>query len=466
MSLWRALSILAVTAVLLLVVRQGRRPSVTRAIAPLAGPEIRVKVLAAPALFCGFPGAVELTSLEDGRVLYRGELPLPCAVRLEGRELEISGRRFPGGLRLAPLGGSPSGLRSDGWGRAFRKSPDPGGQGVAYPAAERSDGAESAAVWQETVAVLRERLLQPFFLVAVAGSSAPPGSYRGALEIRPGEADIEAVNALNLEAYLAGVVASEVPARAALEALKAQAVACRTYALYSLRLAERQGRRGIFSAGPSFQVYRGLETEHPRVLEALEETRGEVLTYLGRLFRSYFHSACGGQTARACLVFDEPDIPPLGGVSCGGGCDSSRRARWSSVLTRSDLDRAVRREVARRHRKLALGRVRGVEVAETGPDGRVRYVRVNHELGSFEWNADRFRRAVEAVKPGRIHSTYFRILTHSAGRTGEDGVVVEGRGWGHGVGLCQFGCMKRGREQGYREVLALYYPKSAIRKAY
>src|SRR5690606_34516119 len=86
-----------------------------------------------------------------------------------------------------------------------------------------------------------------------------------------------------------------------------------------------------------------------------------------------------------------------------------------------------------------IGAVENVEVAEVGPDARVRYVRIDHSLGSVEWRADVFR---SRVAPSQIHSTCFRIRAGSS--PGE--IVVSGRGWGHGVGMCQIGASNLARE--------------------
>ncbi|MCZ6794958.1 MAG: SpoIID/LytB domain-containing protein [Planctomycetota bacterium] len=452
---WRAIVFLTVTALVLLLGRSRHGPSFTGPGPPLGGPEIRVQVVAAPVLVFAAAGPVRVVSLEESRVLYRGELPAPCLVESDGRELVVAGRRFPGAIRIQPLGGEP-GLGEDGFpagGRALAVGTD-------LPAGSRRGVAALEARWRKQIAALRAAG-RSVFLVSPAGDAAPPRAYRGALELRPGEGVVEAVNALPLEAYLAGVIGSEIPARAPLEAVKAQCVASRTYALYALRRAKTRGRPGVFSSGPDFQVYRGLETEHPRVIRALRATHGEVLTYLGRLFRSYYHSTCGGQTARASLAFGEPDIPPLGGVSCEGSCDGSRFARWECRLDREKISTALRRRIGKRTRgaSLAVGTLRSLELAETGADGRARYVRFEHDLGSLEWSAERFRRA---VAPGCIRSTYFRVVEAET----DGDYVVEGRGWGHGVGLCQVGCMKRGQTDSYRRILGHYYPRSEFRGAY
>ncbi len=435
------------------------------------GPEIRIRLVTASALLVSFPGEVDVISLDDRRPLYRSRLPSPCPVTVRDGMLEIGGRRFSTPVRL---------VYRDGSDRSAGKAVESGEAALAA----RDDGKAGTAVAGRAVALaepasetsegeLREAWLHPTngdrrtFLIATTDPGDEPRRYRGALDLYPRDGKsgkdgkLVAVNALDLETYLAGVIAEEMPAQYSFEALKAQVVASRTYALYSLRLAERQGRSGVFSAGTVFQVYRGVSAEHPRVLQALEQTRGQVLTYLGRLFRAYFHSTCGGQTAAAALAFDEPDIPPLGGTWCGA-CEDTKFSHWRTPLAVEILDAAVRRRLARVGSGMGVGELRGLEVSDTGPDGRVRYVRVDHSLGSFEWRADRFQRQIEAVARGTIRSTRFHI---DRGEKAGD-YVVEGRGWGHGVGLCQVGAGRLAKTMDYPEILGRYYPKSGLRKAY
>jgi stage II sporulation protein D len=217
----------------------------------------------------------------------------------------------------------------------------------------------------------------------------------------------------------------------------------------------------VFSCDTSFQVYGGLAGEHPRVSAVLRDTCGEALTYGDRLFPSYFHSTCGGQTARASLVFGEPPIPPLEGARCGG-CDGTRYSRWESEVDAASVEKAIRLRIEQRSAPIDMGRLLALEVAETGPDGRVSYVRIEHERGSFEWRADRLRLQMAQVVPGAIRSTAFAVESKPDGSS----FVFRGSGWGHGVGLCQVGCRRLAEKWTYREILAHYYPSSQLETVY
>jgi stage II sporulation protein D len=145
---------------------------------------------------------------------------------------------------------------------------------------------------------------------------ADASPYRGILEVRPAEAGrITVVNTVHLEDYLRGVVPNELSPQAfpRIEALKAQAVAARTYALAHVG---DYGARGYdVCATASCQVYRGAQSELPLTDRAVEETRGIVATWRGRAINAYYTSTCGGHTEDGAPIFDD-DAPYLRGVAC------------------------------------------------------------------------------------------------------------------------------------------------------
>jgi peptidoglycan hydrolase-like amidase/cell division septation protein DedD len=160
--------------------------------------------------------------------------------------------------------------------------------------------------------------------------SADGMPYRGVAEVRPGDSGLTVVNVVNLEDYLKGVVPNELSPDAfpQLEALKAQAVAARTYVL--------RNRGGYASKGydicatPSCQVYRGQSTERPMSTQAVDETRGTIATYQGALINALYTSTCGGHTETGSNIFEGEDVPYLVGVSC-----APEREAWATIHTTS-----------------------------------------------------------------------------------------------------------------------------------
>jgi len=270
--------------------------------------------------------------------------------------------------------------------------------------------------------------------------------YEGDLSFswKPGEG-IQIVNRVDLETYLLGVLGGEMPASWPLEALKAQAVAARTYAVFETS----RGRRPAFDLfdDTRSQVYIGLPggPHAGRIREAVRDTRGEILVHRGRPVHAFFHSTCGGHTESASRVFGTAGIPPLRGVPCGA-CDASPAFRWEAEMPKKTLARS-----------LGLAGVKEIRAVEPGPSGRCRRVAVRAAGGERVFPAGDFRRKVGTTV---LKSTAFEaeIL--------EETVRFRGRGFGHGVGLCQWGARglaKRGK--GHLEILEHYYPGAVILQA-
>ncbi len=164
-------------------------------------------------------------------------------------------------------------------------------------------------------------------------------AVRGEIELRPGAAGVAVINVLNLEAYLRGVVPAEMGPRAfpLLEALKAQAVAARTYAV--AHLGEHAAEGYDLCDSPACQAYEGVEAERPLTDRAVRETDGEVVTYQGRPIDAMYHSTCAGHTEDGGALFPARAAPYLKGVPCRGERTlaagvSSPRGPWLGPVER------------------------------------------------------------------------------------------------------------------------------------
>ena len=190
--------------------------------------------------------------------------------------------------------------------------------------------------------------------------------YRGRLQFLVRSGQVQVVNHLGIETYLASVVGSEMPHRWPLPALQAQAVAARTYAL------RQRGKAGDFDvkATVSSQVYRGVESETPSTIEAVESTRSLVLVHAGRLINAVFHSSSGGATEPSGEVW-RSQLPYL--VSVADHDQHSPVHRWNKRFDDDQL-RDLFRET---------GGVKRLQVLKTSSTGRVRTARVQGPLGSL-----------------------------------------------------------------------------------
>lgn len=266
--------------------------------------------------------------------------------------------------------------------------------------------------------------------------------YRGIIEIRRTPSGrLTAINELAIEEYLYGVLKLEVSPQWPLEALKAQAVASRTIAFYSLGRYAREG----FDVRPTTetQVYGGVSAEDARTSAAVEATRGEIMTFADRPIFAAFHSDSGGHTESSEYVWGGRYFY-LKGVSDPHSAGAASQ-RW---VVRIDL--SVFEERLRRAGKPISG-VTGIEITETTPSGRAQSVRVTLENGTQIFKGTELR----SLLGGELKSTLFSVRHVPEGSAA---VLFTGRGSGHGVGMSQWGA--RGLAQlgrTYQEILRYYY---------
>ncbi len=275
--------------------------------------------------------------------------------------------------------------------------------------------------------------------------------YAGGLILRGNGTEITAINLVTLEDYVLGVLYAEMPERFANEALRAQAVVSRSFALYHAQ----QGHELRDDQGS--QVYVGLELSDDTARRIVESTLGEVLTWNGAPFEAYFHSTCGGRTASARSVFGIQAPPPLCQSVVCDSCTSSPHFSWTRTLPRTDIDRFY---------KGAFGSNLRINIADRDEGGRALHFDIIANDGKSVDRpvADRFR---NDFNYGRALSKQLLSAWLTDVRVDKKNVTVSGRGFGHGVGLCQYGAgglAARGRD--YRSILNLYFPGAQITRLY
>jgi stage II sporulation protein D len=299
----------------------------------------------------------------------------------------------------------------------------------------------------------------------VDGGWSPETQYPGRFRLLArGDGQLDLVNLVDVERYVACVVANEVWPTFETEAYRAQAIAARTFVLY--QMSRRQSAAFDVVATQRSQVYRGIRTDQPgrRAAEAGRYTRGIVLTWsdgsTDRLFCTYYSAACGGMSQPAAIFGPENDIPPLSG---GVRCDYCRIApgdtyRWGPVRLRKE--EVLSRLVASYPNLTSLGDIQEITVSERTSSGRPVRLRITGSTGeSHDILAERFRLAIGGQE---IRSTDCRIRV-----TRRDVIFDKGRGFGHGLGLCQWG-MQGQAEAGKRagEILRYYYPGAKLTRVY
>lgn len=268
--------------------------------------------------------------------------------------------------------------------------------------------------------------------------------FRGQLKVLKGQSGLIVVNTVELEEYLYGVLRNEISTWWPMEALKAQAIAARTYAIY--QTIEARGKEYDVTADVSSQVYGGIFSEKWRTNRAIDLTKGEVLAYEGKIFPAYFHATCGGGTLDASYLW-KIDLPPLKGVKCDW-CKKSPHYSWERWVTLKEAQSKLEKA------GYMVGQILGIETVEKDPSGRILKMRIKGSYSTADILAKDFRRIIGT---DIIRSTNFKITIIS------DYLAFDGLGWGHGVGLCQWGAyyMSRAGKKA-DEILAFYYPGSAI----
>ena len=319
--------------------------------------------------------------------------------------------------------------------------------------------------------------------------------YRGAAEVRMNAAGtLAGVNVVPMEDYLRGVVPAELSPRLwpELEALKAQAVAARTYALSGLGKRASDGYDLLPTTAD--QVYAGVSAEQELSDQAVAETRAVVATYDGRLISALFSSTSGGHTASNEESFASEPVPYLRGLPDAqrgqavshvpslevfrahanatslraareGDFESdwSSRHRWTFEWSAEEISRVISAYATG-----DVGRVREINVLERGPSGRVLRIEYVTDAGTYVDTRDRIRSSLRYVTAsgqlGNLWSTLFYVEPVVDAASGETtGFRAYGGGFGHGVGLSQTGAVGMAEKRHtYDEILRHYYQGIAL----
>lgn len=264
--------------------------------------------------------------------------------------------------------------------------------------------------------------------------------YRGGLRVVAAQGRLLIVNVLDMEDYLRGVVPSEMQASWPLEALRAQAIAARSYLLASL---EPEADYDI-CATTDCQHYGGVAAEHPRSDQAVADTRGLVLTHSGRVATAYYHSDSGGMLASGAEVFGEAAsyLPAQADVSA-----PSPHRGWQFRLEPGQVAAALAA------RGLVLGQVTALRVLAYSSSGRVNSAEIIGQAGRAVLSGEEL---TDLLRGWGFKSTRFKMVSN---------LLAQGDGWGHGVGMSQYGA-KAMAEAGnrYSQILAFYYPETALQQ--
>lgn len=261
------------------------------------------------------------------------------------------------------------------------------------------------------------------------------------------DAQIVVIHSIPLDDYITGTVASEAPSSWPLEALEAQAIVARTYAVWKKYLDSDKNYH--MGATVLDQVYAGLKKVTPSISEAVQRTRGQVIVFGNRPIEAYFHSACGDKTASSKEVWGT-DIPYLRGTRCGF-CQKASKYRWRATINNRDLTSKLHGS--------GLPGVHSVAVPRNAKEARPTSIATRGSRGSKTISASKFR---ESIGYNALPSAWITRV-----EDGKGAIVFSGNGYGHGVGMCQWGAYGMAISgHSAKEIIEKYYPGTEIRHLY
>lgn len=299
--------------------------------------------------------------------------------------------------------------------------------------------------------------------------------YRGQLRIIvSGPGRFQVINTLDIEDYLRGVVPFEIGRHKSdvLEALKTQAVAARTYTVKRVLETKKENRPFDVYADIKDQVYKGISGEYLFSDRAIKETVGVTVFYKGNLTECYYSSTCGGRTSNIGEVWrDKPKRKYLSSVSDRGPkgdfCKSSKYHRWSYEWTYDDLNRMIKTYLPKELPEARnCGNLKKIKILKRTTSGRIAKLMIKTENGKYYVRGDRVRWVLRRKEnEGLIlYSANFEIEEEpQVGKSLR--YTAKGKGWGHGVGMCQVGALGMAR-QGYKyeQILKHYYKGVELKK--
>ena len=292
------------------------------------------------------------------------------------------------------------------------------------------------------------------FLITSSGNalSANNSLYSGSIILScDNDKNILLINEIELEKYLEGLISIELSSNWELSVMKVQAVVARSYALYH----KSQNGSGLYHLTSSVlhQLYGGIEHATDKTRRAVKETTGEVLTYNGLPVMASYHSCCGGRTETSGQVWGK-NTPYLNSVFCGA-CTGYEKYFWKLTVPRRTLYRLL---INKGYSD--CGEVESLTISRRSSSNRAQEIKITGSKGTIVVPGNDFR---SLLGFSEMRSTNFIIKDNEA--TGE--LQFLGIGFGHGVGLCQWGARAMAqRGETYKDILMHYYPGTKIEKYY
>lgn len=330
------------------------------------------------------------------------------------------------GVNQVKVGASTTAIVKDSSGRTLGQLP-----GMSAYAAQAVPGGVALDKWQSGL----------FWIEPTAKGFVYIGDrwFRGRTLVIPTENGLTAVNWVDLEEYLYSVIGGEMNSSWPQEALKAQAIAARTYALYK---REQQRNNPIFDLGDTpdrWQIYKGVSSESRNTYAAVDSTAGQVLTYDNRIILSVFHACSGGHTENVEDVWGNP-LPYLRAVQDFD--QNIKECNWSRTFTPGEISSRIS----------GVGNVRDMIIESLSPFRSVKTLRIVGDQGTKVLKGEAVRTAL------KLRSTRFTLNKDANGN-----FTLQGLGFGHGLGMSQWGAYNLAKQgANHLQILGHYYKGVAL----
>jgi len=294
--------------------------------------------------------------------------------------------------------------------------------------------------------------------------------YRGIFRIIPHGVNLRLINVVHMDDYLKGVVPPELGLvdEPEFEAIKAQAVAARTYAMS--HLSQYPDEPYDMKSDVSDQVYLGLKVEKSLISRAIDQTRGYVIKYKDNLINAYYHSTCGGSTDDIDEVWNKTGEPYLRAVKDDDYCSWSKYSNWRESYSAKQLKMRIEFFLsAERGREVTIGDIKDVIVKSHTTGGRIAEMTIRTDRGDYTFGKDKIRWVLmRSSNPELIlPSAAFDVNLERDSQGELTKIDFIGHGYGHGVGMCQCGAIGMSRAgKKYEEIISHYYSNVTLAKLY
>jgi len=308
----------------------------------------------------------------------------------------------------------------------------------------------------DKIQILGKTYSLPIKLYSVGKIKIDKNIYPGEIEVFSKDAKtVCLVNIVNIETYLYGVVPYEVEPSWTNEMLKVQSIIARTYALTNL---DRHKKEGFdFCSTVHCQVYKGIsKTMRLRIKRAVDSTKGLVVVDKDseELIPTYYHAACGGCTENVSEIWPQVQfVKTLSSVKCNF-CKNSPYYSWEATFSQDIFVKKLKMNDYNVGNK-----IKDIIILTKTQHNRVKNLQIIGDKDKFEITGEILRKifGYNKIKSTKIYKIEFK----------NNKIIFYGNGWGHGVGLCQWGANELTKQKrSFKEVIKYYYPNTTIKKWY